>query len=669
MSTYLRASRRRGAVSLVAGAMLSAGFLAAGTPPSGAADDALVKAVAVAETTPSPKPMDSVDDMAIWVNPADPSKSLVVGADHQAHTLDVYDLSGERVSSTSIGNANNVDLRTDFSFAGTPAPLVAVGGDGQVDFYRLDTVAQKLVDVTKTAVSYTGTHGVCLYHSPKNGKFYAFAVNRGGTVGQFELSETAGEISGHKVRDINVNPRPPADATGNDALEGCVVDDAGGSLFVGEQDWNIWRYGADPGDSDDRVMVDKEESEGGNFARDVEGLAVVHSPYGNFLLASAQGRYDGQYGTFNVYQLEAPYTFLRRVRVEGGPNSDGCERTDGIEAAWGDLGSRFPQGIFICQDNSNTAPGPGNMNFKYVPLHDVVPFSGTPTTQPPTTQPPTIEPPATQPPTTEPPGDGPPATQPPVTKAPDGARSSGYWMLGATGKVYAFGDAAKHGEPSTPRRAVDLEPTPAGKGYWMVDAAGGVLPFGDATGLGRLEAGRLGAGEEVTSLSATPTGTGYWLFTNRGKVFAFGDAPVLGDMSAVKLNDPVLDSIATPTGKGYYMVAADGGIFSFGDARFFGSMGGQRLNAPVQSLVPDPDGAGYWLVASDGGVFAFQAGFRGSMGSSRLNAPVTGMVAFGNGYLMVGTDGGIFNFSDKKFAGSLGGNPPSEPITSVAALS
>jgi hypothetical protein len=34
---------------------------------------------------------------------------------------------------------------------------------------------------------------------------------------------------------------------------------------------------------------------------------------------------------------------------------------------------------------------------------------------------------------------------------------------------------------------------------------------------------------------------------------------------------------------------------------------------------------------------------------------------------MVASDGGIFSFSDKAFAGSLGANPPSRPIVSVAA--
>ena len=264
------------------------------------------------------------------------------------------------------------------------------------------------------------------------------------------------------------------------------------------------------------------------------------------------------------------------------------------------------------------------------------------------------------------------APAPALAYAAPGPVRSGYWMLGSDGRVYAFGDAAHRGDATAHlpgSGAVDLEPTPSHDGYWIVDAAGRVHAYGDAGHHGSADAGRLAAGERVTSLSTTRTGRGYWLFTDRGRVLPFGDAAFLGDMSAVRLNGPVLDSIPTPSGNGYYMVAADGGIFSFGDAAFHGSMGGMRLNAPVQSLVPDPDGTGYWLVASDGGVFAFEARFAGSMGATRLNRPVTGMVPFGSAYLMVAEDGGIFNFAtDKNFFGSLGADPPSHPVVAVAAL-
>ena len=44
-----------------------------------------------------------------------------------------------------------------------------------------------------------------------------------------------------------------------------------------------------------------------------------------------------------------------------------------------------------------------------------------------------------------------------------------------------------------------------------------------------------------------------------------------------------------------------------------------------------------------------------------MNAPVVGMARLGAGYLLVGGDGGVFNFSDRPFAGSLGGAPPDRP--------
>ncbi|MDQ1517269.1 MAG: hypothetical protein QOE80_3099 [Actinomycetota bacterium] len=263
-----------------------------------------------------------------------------------------------------------------------------------------------------------------------------------------------------------------------------------------------------------------------------------------------------------------------------------------------------------------------------------------------------------------------------------GSGRSGYWLLGANGAVYPFGDAAPYGDasaalatpaptagsPAAAGRAVDVEPTPSGRGYWVLDNRGRVHPFGDAGHFGDAVPTRLAAGEEPASLSATPSGAGYWVFTNRGRALAFGDAAFLGDTTGTALNGPVLDSVATPSGRGYYMVASDGGIFAFGDARFAGSMGGRPLNKSIVGLTISQSGPGYWLIAADGGVFAFDAPFRGSMGGQRLNKPVRGMVRYGDGYLMVGEDGGVFAFSDRAFTGSLGSSPPAGPIVSVAAL-
>jgi hypothetical protein len=243
-------------------------------------------------------------------------------------------------------------------------------------------------------------------------------------------------------------------------------------------------------------------------------------------------------------------------------------------------------------------------------------------------------------------------------------RRSGYWMLGADGRVYPFGDAQPLGNASGP--AVAIATRADGSGYWITDAAGNVDGFGTAHPHGGHPA--LQAGELVSAIAATPSGNGYWLFTNRGHARAYGDAHFYGDMTGTDLNGRVVASVATPSGHGYYMVGSDGGVFSFGDARFHGSTGDLRLNEPIVGIAPDPSNRGYWLVASDGGVFAFNAPFRGSMGATSLAKPVNGLVAYGNGYLMVASDGGIFDFSDKPFVGSLGSHPPRAPIIGIATF-
>lgn len=54
---------------------------------------------------------DAADDPAIWVNPVDASKSLILGTDKQAG-LYVYDLAGKPSQFLPVGRINNVDVRS-----------------------------------------------------------------------------------------------------------------------------------------------------------------------------------------------------------------------------------------------------------------------------------------------------------------------------------------------------------------------------------------------------------------------------------------------------------------------------------------------------------------------------------------------------------------------------
>jgi 3-phytase len=343
-------------------------------------------ATAAAETQPADSAGDTVDDITIWVHPTDRTRSLVIGANHKESTVEVHDLSGQRLQRIETGGTNNIDSRAGFPLAGTTIDLVGVAGggtrSGQMTFFRVDPATRQLSNATAgESVRVTSGYGFCMFRSPHTGTFYAFGVNPGGRVEQIELFDDAGQVNGRVVRTIEVDPQPvnrAGNPDSNNALEGCVADDGTARLYISEEGRGIWEYGAEPGDSastTDRALVDSTDpAAGGHITPQVEGLTIVYGPEGSgFLIASSQGDF-----TFNVYRREAPHEFLRKVQVAGGPAADGCERTDGIDALAADFGPAFPHGLFVCQDNSNTEPAEGNQNFKYVPLEQVVPFPATP---------------------------------------------------------------------------------------------------------------------------------------------------------------------------------------------------------------------------------------------------------------------------------------------------
>ncbi len=72
--------------------------------------------------------------------------------------------------------------------------------------------------------------------------------------------------------------------------------------------------------------------------------------------------------------------------------------------------------------------------------------------------------------------------------------------------------------------------TPDGKGYWLVGADGGVFAFGDAAFYGSL--GAITLNGPIVAITPTPDGKGYWLAALDGGVFAFGDAGFYGSMGA-----------------------------------------------------------------------------------------------------------------------------------------
>ncbi|HEX5267588.1 MAG TPA: hypothetical protein VFW24_12520, partial [Acidimicrobiales bacterium] len=117
-----------------------------------------------------------------------------------------------------------------------------------------------------------------------------------------------------------------------------------------------------------------------------------------------------------------------------------------------------------------------------------------------------------------------------------------------------------------------------GGGYWLVGADGGVFSFGDAQFEGSAYtatpvtgplAGRLAT--PIVGMAPTADGHGYWLVASGGGVFTFGRAPYLGSMGGRRLSGPVVAVTPTRDHAGYWLVGSDGGVFTFGNAVFRGA--------------------------------------------------------------------------------------------------
>ena len=318
------------------------------------------------ETTPVNDSGDAADDPAIWVHPTEPGQSLVIGNDKQG-ALEVYDLDGTRIQriTTSTSFWGNVDVRQGVDIGGDLRDVV-VGYNAGLRTYTVDpTPASWSPSATASGTIPTnGGEGLCAYHSAETGDLSVFVITRAGRVRQYQIHDADGDglLQGTLEREFVV---------GSEA-EGCVADDQSGELYVSEEDTGLWRYGAEPGDGSTRVLVDAIKPQG-HLAYDVEGVTLAQTgPESGYLIVSAQNGAQASQSYFAVYDRQSN-DFLFSFRISGGDQADGCERTDGITAYFGDLGPSYPEGLFVCQDNGNTTPAPGNQNFKMTRLDRILP--------------------------------------------------------------------------------------------------------------------------------------------------------------------------------------------------------------------------------------------------------------------------------------------------------
>ncbi|WP_282009612.1 phytase [Brevundimonas aveniformis] len=302
--------------------------LGVGTPVPAAAET-----VAVGTTR-----ADAADDPEIWVDPTDPTRAVILGTDKQAG-LYAYDLDGQVLSFIPDGRLNNVDLRGGFPTPWGERVLVAASDRGRMGaaLYLMHPSTFELTPWGIIPLDLSEPYGLCV--GRRGDDFLIFINSTDGQIRQVAVrAGTDGAVEARGERQFSVPTQP----------EGCVVDDARGRLYLGEEAAGIWRFNtAASGDVGGRLI---ETAPSDRLAPDVEGLTLLHEPGGAaWLIASSQGD-----SAFAVYRADGPDLVYRgRFSVHPANGVDAVTGTDGVAALGGAVGP-YGSGLVVMQDDADT---------------------------------------------------------------------------------------------------------------------------------------------------------------------------------------------------------------------------------------------------------------------------------------------------------------------------
>lgn len=306
------------------------------------------------QTEPVESLGDAADDPAIWVHPSEPGRSRVLGTDKQGGLL-VYGLDGALLQSLPVGRLNNVDLRPGFRLGSRTLDLaVATNRDrNALHFFGIDRASGTVSDLGTAATPLTEIYGLCLFQD-RDGTVHALPNDKSGRFLQYRLDGTSGTVKASLAREFAVASQP----------EGCVADDAGQRLFIGEERHGVWTLDARAKVAPNLTPVIEV---GEALHADVEGLALYHGATADYLVVSSQGN-----DSYLVLDAASPYRLRGafRIGLNAAAGIDGASETDGLEVTAANLGGPWQRGLLVVQDGRKRMPETAQ-NFKFVAWDDI----------------------------------------------------------------------------------------------------------------------------------------------------------------------------------------------------------------------------------------------------------------------------------------------------------
>lgn len=291
------------------------------------------------------------DDPAIWLNAADPARSLIIGTDKDEDgALYAFGLDGRIVKVTAtLRRPNNVDVEYGLPLGGT-AVDVAVATERLANRIRVFRVPDLTpidcggIDVF-VGEAVRAPMGIALYKRPSDGAVFAVVGRKSGPtsgyIWQYRLEDDGkGCVGGTKVRTFGL-------WSGAGEIEAIAVDDALGYVYYSDEAFGVRKYRADPDvpDADKELAVFATDG----FSGDREGISIYTATAGTgYILVS-----DQEVGKFHIFPREGwqgnPDAHPRLKVVQ--TKTDDSDGSDVTSAA---LGNAFPKGLFVAMSQDGT---------------------------------------------------------------------------------------------------------------------------------------------------------------------------------------------------------------------------------------------------------------------------------------------------------------------------
>lgn len=279
------------------------------------------------------------DDPAIWVNPLDVSKSLIVGTDKDSRGgLFVYDLQGKLVKNVpNLKRPNNVDIAYGFNFQGEKIDIAVTTEreENQIRIYQLPSMEEIGTIPVFLGEQERAPMGISMYKNASSGEIYAVVGRKSGPsegyLWQYLLTEKDGKVSGEVVRKFGKY-------SGVKEIEAIAVDNELGYIYYSDEQHGVRKYYADPAKGNEELAIFGQQ----DFADDMEGISIYDSGDGKgYILVSDQGA-----NTFNVYPREGDAAIANsHTRIAIVPVS--TKSSDGSEVSNVNFGPDFPSGLFV----------------------------------------------------------------------------------------------------------------------------------------------------------------------------------------------------------------------------------------------------------------------------------------------------------------------------------